>query len=118
MAERDRKSSRNRSAATSRVRWDESYRNNLPMKTLLEYATVITMNARKEILYDGHVLIEDSRIASVGVVNSGEADQVIDCRGKIIIRGLVSGYSHLNGLLLRGWWDVDRCESWSQKSRA
>jgi hypothetical protein len=35
------------------------------MKTLLEHATVVTMNARKEILSDAHVLIEDSRIASV-----------------------------------------------------
>ena len=88
------------------------------MKTLLEDATVVTMNARKEILYDAHVLIEDSRIASVGVVNSGEADQVIDCRGKIIIPGLVSAHSHLTGLLQRGLWDEDSFESWSQKSTA
>jgi len=88
------------------------------MKTLLEHATVVTMNARKEIFYDAHVLIEDSRIASVGGVNSGEADQVIDCRGKIIIPGLVSAHSHLTGLLQRGLWDENSFESWSQKSTA
>jgi 5-methylthioadenosine/S-adenosylhomocysteine deaminase len=88
------------------------------MKTLLEHATVVTINARKEILYDAHVLIEDSRIASVGGVNSGEADQVIDCRGKIIIPGLVSAHSHLTGVLQRGLWDENSFESWSQKSTA
>jgi 5-methylthioadenosine/S-adenosylhomocysteine deaminase len=88
------------------------------MKTLLEHATVVTMNARKEILYDAHVLIEDSRIASVGGVNSGEADQVIDCHGKIIIPGLVSAHSHLTGVLQRGLWDENSFEYWSQKSTA
>jgi 5-methylthioadenosine/S-adenosylhomocysteine deaminase len=89
------------------------------MKTLLEYATVVTMNARKEILSDAHVLIEDSRIASVGVLSSsGEADQVIDCRGKIIIPGLVSAHSHLTGLFQRGLWDEKSFESWSQRSNA
>jgi 5-methylthioadenosine/S-adenosylhomocysteine deaminase len=76
------------------------------------------MNARNEILYDAPVLIEDSRIASVGGMNSSEADQVIDCRGKIIIPGLVSAHSHLTGLLQRGLWDENSFESWSQKSTA
>jgi 5-methylthioadenosine/S-adenosylhomocysteine deaminase len=105
-------------AATSHVRWGERYRNNTSMKTLLERATVVTMNTRKEILYNAHVLIEDSRITTVGSVNSGEADQVIDCRGKILIPGLVSAHSHLTGLLQRGLWDENSFESWSQKSTA
>src|SRR5499433_303672 len=118
MVEKDRKSSRNRSGATSHVRWGEHYRNNPSMKTLLERATVVTMNARKEILYNAHVLIEDSRIGTVGSVNIGEADQVLDCRGKILIPGLVSAHSHLTGLLQRGLWDENSFESWSQKSTA
>src|SRR5207253_4169909 len=76
------------------------------------------MNAKKEILQDSHVLIQDDRIASVGFVSSSEADRVIDCRGKIIIPGLVSAHSHLTGLLQRGLWDENSFEAWSQKSTA
>jgi 5-methylthioadenosine/S-adenosylhomocysteine deaminase len=88
------------------------------MTTLLEHATVVTMNAKKEILQDSHVLIQDGRIASVGLAESSKADQVIDCQGKIIIPGLVSAHSHLTGLLQRGLWDENSFESWSRKSTA
>ena len=88
------------------------------MTTLLEHATIVTMNAKKEILRDGHVLIQDGRITSVGLAESSKADQVIDCQGKIIIPGLVSAHSHLTGLLQRGLWDENSFESWSEKSTA
>ena len=89
-----------------------------PVKTLLEHATVVTMNGKREILEDSHLLIENDRIARLGFADYGEADQVIDCRGKIVIPGLVSAHSHLTGLLQRGLWQENSFESWSQKSTA
>jgi len=88
------------------------------MKTLLEHATVVTMNPRREILHDADLLIEENRIASVGRVDSSQADHAIDCRNKIIIPGLVSAHSHLTGLFQRGLWDEKSFEGWSQKSAA
>lgn len=91
------------------------------MKTLLKDGMIITMNSRKEILQNSDLLIEEDRIQKLfpGTSYSGnDADHVIDCRGKIIIPGLISAHTHLTGMLQRGLWDEASFESWSQKSAA
>ena len=88
------------------------------MKTLLEHSTVVTMNPKKEVLHGCNILIDDGRIAAIGPADAGGADRVINCRGRIIMPGLVSAHSHLTGLFQRGLWDESSFESWSRKSTA
>ena len=91
------------------------------MKTLLTGGTIITMNARNEILHNADLLVEDDRIKKIFQGEShgeNDIDRVFDCNGKIIMPGLISAHTHLTGLIQRGLWDEPSFESWSQKSAA
>ncbi|MDI5983943.1 amidohydrolase family protein [Halomonas sp. M4R5S39] len=72
------------------------------MKTLLTNATVITMDPELGDLRDGQVLVEDDRILAVGQDLPGEGAEVIDCRGGILIPGLVNAHLHTWQTGLRG----------------
>jgi len=79
------------------------------------------MNSRKEILQNADLLIEGDRIKTLSqrIQYSGDdVDEVIDCKGKIIIPGLVSAHTHLTGMFQRGLWDETSFETWSRKSAA
>lgn len=74
------------------------------MRTLLRNSIVVTMNSQREILHDCDLLLDDDTIGAIvpgGSKDSVEADQVINCKGKIIIPGLVSAHSHLTGYFKR-----------------
>jgi len=89
------------------------------VKTLLKGGTLVTLNARGEILEGADLLIEDDRIAGISPgENLAGTDRLLDCKRKIIIPGLVSAHSHLTGLFQRGLWDETSFESWSLKSSA
>jgi 5-methylthioadenosine/S-adenosylhomocysteine deaminase len=91
------------------------------MKTLLKGGTIVTMNSRGEIFPWADLLIEGDRIKSLSrrqADRGNDADQVVDCKGKIIIPGLVSAHTHLTGMFQRGLWDETSFESWSRKSAA
>jgi 5-methylthioadenosine/S-adenosylhomocysteine deaminase len=91
------------------------------MGTLLQNATVLTMNPRRELLENADLLIEGDRIEKIFPRGKGpgtEGDDLVDCAGKIIIPGLISAHTHLTGLLQRGLWDETSFESWSRKSAA
>jgi cytosine/adenosine deaminase-related metal-dependent hydrolase len=91
------------------------------MGTLLQDATIITMNAQREVLENADLLIEGDRIEKIYPGGRGyrkEGDDLLDCVGKIIIPGLISAHTHLTGMLQRGLWDETSFESWSRKSAA
>ena len=91
------------------------------MKTLLKDGTIITMNSRREIFPQADLLIEGDRIKLVSqrlADRGNDADDVVDCKGKIIIPGLVSAHTHLTGMFQRGLWEETSFESWSRKSAA
>ena len=91
------------------------------MGTLLQDATIITMNPQREVLEKADLLIEGDRIEKIfpgGRVHKREGDDLLDCVGKIIIPGLISAHTHLTGMLQRGLWDETSFESWSRKSAA
>ena len=91
------------------------------MGTLLQDATIITMNAQREVLEDADLLIEGDRIEKIfpdGRGHKRDGDDLLNCAGKIIIPGLISAHTHLTGMLQRGLWDETSFESWSQKSAA
>lgn len=79
------------------------------------------MNPAKEVLENADLLVEGDRIQKIffGVASHElNFDHVLDCKGKIIIPGLVSAHSHLTGMFQRGLWDESSFESWSRKSAA
>lgn len=78
-------------------------------RRLLIHGTVVTVNAAREILLDGAVLIQNGYITSLGKTpdllqqHHLEPDiSIIDCSGKILIPGLVNTHAHLAQSLLRG----------------
>src|SRR5919112_2860379 len=71
---------------------------------LLRYAErVVTMDAGRREIANGALLIEDNRITAVGTSDelAQNADEVIDCRGMLLLPGLVNTHHHLYQSLTR-----------------
>jgi cytosine/adenosine deaminase-related metal-dependent hydrolase len=75
-------------------------------RTLIEHATVLTLDRERRILRDGSILIEGRDIAAVGP--AGEVrlapppDRVIDGRARVVTPGFVDTHVHLSEHLSRG----------------
>lgn len=72
------------------------------MKTLLTNAIVLTLDPSIGDLNPGQVLVEDDRILAVGRDLTADDANVIDCRGGILIPGLVNAHMHTWQTALRG----------------
>jgi cytosine/adenosine deaminase-related metal-dependent hydrolase len=72
---------------------------------LLTHATVVTMDPARTILDDGAVAIVGDRIEAVGptdeVARGRRAGRTIDCRGKVIVPGLIDAHGHGGHSLLK-----------------
>ncbi|MCG6122549.1 MAG: amidohydrolase family protein [Microvirga sp.] len=70
---------------------------------LLRDAVVVTMNPGRDVLERASVLIRDQRIAAVGDASEigGDADEVIDCRKRVVLPGMVDLHGYLGGSVLR-----------------
>ncbi|MEV4686807.1 8-oxoguanine deaminase [Microbacterium sp. LWH3-1.2] len=76
-------------------------------RTIIEHAHVATVDAAGTEHRDGHVVIEDGRIAAVG---AGPADptlrdgaELVDARGCLVTPGLINTHHHLYQWLTRGY---------------
>jgi 5-methylthioadenosine/S-adenosylhomocysteine deaminase len=83
---------------------------------VLRGARVVTLDARRRIL-DAEVRVEDGRITAVKPADrrtGGRADgkTVLDCRGLVLIPGLVQAHIHLCQTLFRGLADDLPLETW------
>ncbi|XKE45905.1 amidohydrolase family protein [Halomonas organivorans] len=72
------------------------------MSTLFTNATVLTQDPDLGDLTDGQVLVEGSRILAVGHDLDAEGAEIVDCRGGILIPGLVNAHLHTWQTGLRG----------------
>lgn len=69
-------------------------------------ATIITVNQQRQIICNGYIRVDRDRITAIGkcpypdVLPNGARE--VDCRGKIIIPGLINTHAHLVQSLLRG----------------
>ena len=83
---------------------------------LFTNATIITVDPERRIWLDGAILIEGDRIAAIGKTSSllqrFPALKIKDCRGKIIIPGLVNTHAHLGQSILRGLAEDVPLHSW------
>ncbi|MEM2192113.1 MAG: amidohydrolase family protein, partial [Candidatus Hadarchaeales archaeon] len=86
---------------------------------ILAHGTVVTMNARREILQDGAVVVEGNRIIAVGktseIRNNFRGDVEIDCRRNLVLPGFVDCHVHLAQALLRGCADDLSLVDWLSK---
>jgi cytosine/adenosine deaminase-related metal-dependent hydrolase len=76
---------------------------------LFKNATIVTMNATRDIISDGAIAIKGNRIVSVdktaALLPMYGDDEVIDVQGKLIIPGLIDTHVHLAQALIRGCAD-------------
>ena len=76
---------------------------------IFENATLITMNPRREIITNGALAVEGSRIAAVGksrqIVERFPDKKRIDCNGNLLLPGLVDTHVHLAQAMIRGCAD-------------
>ncbi|MFE3171803.1 8-oxoguanine deaminase [Amycolatopsis sp. NPDC059090] len=71
------------------------------MRTVVENAAIATVSGPE--YRDGHVVIEDDRIAAVGDgAFTGEADERVDAAGCLVTPGLVNTHHHLYQWATRG----------------
>lgn len=73
--------------------------------TLFTHATVLTLDPMRRIIEDGAVRVERDRITAVGRTDDlrpQPQDRVIDCRGKLILPGLIDAHGHAGHCLIRG----------------
>jgi cytosine/adenosine deaminase-related metal-dependent hydrolase len=85
------------------------------MATLLENASVVTLNSSKPVLEGQQILIDQGAIARMGKkIDAREfaITERIDCSQMIVMPGLVNTHSHLTEILQRSFRDNVRMEIW------
>ncbi len=84
--------------------------------TLLTNAYVVTMDDDFRLFPDGALAVRDGEILAVGrgedLAREFEADETVDCGGKVLIPGLINAHTHAPMTLLRGLADDRRLDVW------
>lgn len=84
------------------------------MKTIIIHATVLTVNEKNDVLYDGAIAFENGVLTYVGPTpdDLGEYEEIIDAEGRIVMPGLVNTHGHTAMSLLRGYADDLPLQEW------
>jgi 5-methylthioadenosine/S-adenosylhomocysteine deaminase len=84
--------------------------------TLFKNAVVLTMDKDLKQYTPGAVVISGDHIIAVGaedeILGAYQAENTIDCKGKILMPGLVNAHTHVPMTLLRGLADDLRLDVW------
>ncbi len=79
-----------------------------PADLLITHAHVLTMNARREVIADGVVVIKGSEILAVGpaeIATRYTAAKTINARGGIVMPGMINTHTHAAMSVFRGLGD-------------
>lgn len=83
---------------------------------LLKNAVLLTMDAGYRIFEPGAVAVSEDRIVDLGaesdLLAKYEAEEQIDCHGKVLMPGMVNTHTHVPMSLLRGLADDLRLDVW------
>ena len=83
---------------------------------LIIHATILTMNAQREIIEDGAIAIQGNRIVAVDKTPVLQvrypSEEILDQTGKLIIPGLIDTHVHLAQAMLRGCADDMELIQW------
>ncbi len=80
----------------------------IPADLIVTRARVVTMNAAREVIDDGAVVIRGEKILAVGpsaIAASYSAARTIDARGGIVMPGMVNTHTHIPMTVFRGLGD-------------
>ena len=83
----------------------------------LSGGTILTMDPGRPMLAEGSVIIEDGRIVDVVDGRAGHGD-TIDCRGRLVLPGLVNAHAHGLEGLFRGAGGELSLLPWIQRTHA
>ncbi|HEY9077484.1 MAG TPA: amidohydrolase family protein [Anaerolineaceae bacterium] len=87
-----------------------------PADLILRNALVITMDKDYCLFDPGAVAVNDGKISAVGkentILEQFNAGQVMDCKGKVLMPGLINAHTHVPMTLLRGLADDLRLDVW------
>ena len=81
------------------------------LDTLIKNAVVIPMTEPGLVLYGASVGVKDGKLVFVGE-GEGEAREVIDARGRIVMPGLINAHAHTAMCVMRGYADDYTLQSW------
>ena len=84
---------------------------------LLRGGRVVTMDATRRVL-DADVLVENGRIKALGPTRRADGRSkpaIVDCRGLVVLPGLIQAHIHLCQTLFRGLADDLSLEAWLEK---
>jgi 5-methylthioadenosine/S-adenosylhomocysteine deaminase len=86
------------------------------MSFILADGWLITMNDQREILESGSICIENDRIVAVGtraqLQQKYPGAEVVDCKDRIVMPGMVNTHTHLFQTLLKGLGDDMVLKKW------
>ena len=90
-----------------------------PVDLLVVGGTIVTMNARREIIENGAVAIKSDKIVAIGtradLTRRFSARRTINATGKVIIPGLINTHTHAAMSLFRGISDDLDLQDWLTK---
>src|SRR6266704_2860510 len=79
----------------------------MKVDTLIAGATIVTMNAERQVITDGALAIAGDRIAAVGkraeLEPAIEAAEVIDGRRFVMTPGFINSHIHVTETLIKGF---------------
>jgi 5-methylthioadenosine/S-adenosylhomocysteine deaminase len=76
---------------------------------------IVTQDPERRILRNASVRINDGKIEEVGKISPVAKDDVIDCKRKVLIPGLINTHTHLSMSLFRGYADDLELREWLEK---
>lgn len=75
-------------------------------KLVIENATIVTMNPKREVLQNKSIAISNDRITAIGEVDDIRSQnpkaKFSDGRGKVVLPGLINCHTHISMSLLKG----------------
>src|SRR4026209_2708139 len=84
-----------------------------PCDLLLTNAHVLTMDEEFTVHASGSVAVAGGAILAVGALGTDyDAAETVDCRGRVVMPGLVNAHTHAPMTLLRGLADDLRLDVW------
>ena len=79
-----------------------------PADLIITRAHIVTMNAAREVIEDGAIIIRDSRIVAIGsssIAKDYSAAKTIDAGGDLVFPGLINTHTHASMTVFRGLGD-------------
>jgi 5-methylthioadenosine/S-adenosylhomocysteine deaminase len=76
---------------------------------------VVTQDPQRKVLRNSSVRINDGKVDDIGDLRPIPKDDIIDCKGKLLIPGLINTHTHLSMALFRGYADDLELQQWLEQ---